>query len=72
MLALSFLRFLPTPILARQDFSGRVAWWVGGWVRKAEDKAKAQHSWGLAELGNMDQRKIYLVMDSVDMISDNE
>ena len=45
---------------------------MGGWVRKAEDKAKAQHSWGLAELGNMDQRKIYLVMDSVDMISDNE
>ena len=26
---------------------------VGGWLRKAENKAKAQHSWGLgfAELG---------------------
>ena len=29
--------------------------WVGGWLRKAENKAKAQHGWGwgLAELGNM-------------------
>ena len=59
MLALSFLRFIPTPILARQDFPGRVggwvAAWVGGWLRKAENKAKAQQSWGLgfAELGNI-------------------
>ena len=28
---------------------------VAGWLRKAENKAKAQHSWGLglAELGNI-------------------
>ena len=28
--------------------------WLGGWVRKAENKAKAQHGWGmgLVELGN--------------------
>ena len=34
-------------------FFGWVAWWLGGWLRKAENKAKAQHSWGLglAELG---------------------
>ena len=39
---------------ARQDFPRQVAWWLGGWVRKAENKAKAQHSWGLglAELAN--------------------
>ena len=30
-----------------------MAGWLGGWLRKAENKAKAQHSWGLgfAELG---------------------
>ena len=52
-LAFSFLRFIPTPILARQDFPGQVAGWLGGWLRKAENKAKAQQSWGLgfAELG---------------------
>ena len=29
--------------------------WLGGWLRKAENKAKAQQSWGLgfAELGNI-------------------
>ena len=29
--------------------------WVGGCLRKVENKAKAQHSWGLnfAELGNI-------------------
>ena len=50
-LAFSFLRFIPTPILARQDFPGR----VGGGLRKAENKAKAQQNWGLgfAELGNL-------------------
>ena len=38
----------------RQDFPGQVAGWLGGWLRKAENKAKAQQSWGLgfAELGN--------------------
>ena len=38
----------------RQDFPGQVAGWVAGWLRKAENKAKAQQSWGLgfAELGN--------------------
>ena len=53
MLKLSFLRFIPTPILARQDFPGWVAGWLGGWLRKVENKAKAQQSWGLgfAELG---------------------
>ena len=36
-----------------------MAWWLGGlvagWLRKAENKGKAQHSWGLnfAELGNI-------------------
>ena len=32
-----------------------MAGWVAGWLRKAENKAKAQHSWGLnfAELGNI-------------------
>ena len=40
-----------------QDFPGQVAGWVagwlGGWLRKAENKAKAQQSWGIgfAELG---------------------
>ena len=36
--------------LALQDFPSR----VGGWLRKAENKAKAQHNWGFgfAELGN--------------------
>ena len=42
-----------------QGFPGRVGEWVAGWVgwsvRKAENKAKAQHSLGLglAELGKM-------------------
>ena len=40
----------------RQDSPGRVvgSWVVGGWLRKTENKAQAQHSWGwgLAELGN--------------------
>ena len=37
--------------LARLSRSGG---WVAGWVRKAGNKAKAQHSWGwsFAELGN--------------------
>ena len=33
---------------ARLSLSGGM---VGGWVRKAENKAKAQHSWDLAEIG---------------------
>ena len=42
---------------ARLDKTFPVGWvggWLGGWLRKAENKAKAQHSWGLdlAELGN--------------------
>ena len=42
---------------ARLDKTFPVGWvggLVGGRVRKAENKAKAQHSWGLglAELGN--------------------
>ena len=50
--------------LAEQKHSARLgktfrARWlavlVGGWLRKAENKAKAQQSWGLgfAELGNI-------------------
>ena len=36
--------------MAWKDFPGRVAGWLGGWVRKAENKAKGQL--GLTELGN--------------------
>ena len=35
-----FLKFIPTLSLARQAFPD---WVPGGWVRKAENKAKAQH-----------------------------
>ena len=64
MLAFSFLRFIPTPILARQDFPGQVAGWLGGWLRKAENKAKAQQSWGLgfAELGNSRKHSALLLL----------
>ena len=36
----------------------RLGGWVGGWLRKVDNKAKAQHNWGLglAELGNMGKR----------------
>ena len=37
--------------------AGWGAGWLGGWLRKADNKAKAQQSWGLgfAELGNICQ-----------------
>ena len=37
----------------RQDFFGWVGGWLAGRLRKAENKVKAQHSWGLglSELG---------------------
>ena len=44
--------------MAEQKHSARLSktflvGWVAGWLRKAENKANAQHSWvlGLAELG---------------------
>ena len=38
---------------------GVVGGLVGWWLRKAEDKAKAQHSWGmgLAELGKKNKKE---------------
>ena len=42
--------------------AGWLGGWVAGWLRKAENKAKAQHSWGLglAELGNKQNVAMYV------------
>ena len=40
--------------------AGLVGGWLGVWLRKAENKAKAQQSWGLGfpELGNKKNQTI--------------
>ena len=50
---LSYSTLLGYARLFRLGVACWVAWWVGGRVRKAENKAKAPHCWGLglAELG---------------------
>ena len=46
------------PELKHSAKLGKTFWvgWLGGWLRKTENKAKAQHSWGLGlvELGNIE------------------
>ena len=68
LLALSFLKFIPTPILARQDFPGRVAGWVGGWVGGWEKlrirlKLSRAGAWAFAELGKIRRQVFELHID---------
>ena len=53
--------------MAWKDFPGRVAGWLGGWVRKAENKAKAQL--GLTELGNIIEWKIMTFIEATNVVA---
>ena len=48
-----------------------VAGWVAGWLRKAENKTKAQQSWGLgfAEIGNINDNDENISVDNIKIIS---
>ena len=50
--------------------AGWLGGWVAGWLRKAESKAKAQHSWGwnFAELGNFQQIYANLLVTTKSMM----
>ena len=57
-LSKAYTKTLPLSWLGKTFPVGWLGGWMGGLLRKADNKAKAQHNWGLglAELGNMGKR----------------